>query len=266
MKEFQLQPFLLKNNNMSIFLNWKVTRYAIFFILSAIALGSLSVINHQTNTSDNVTRLAQVALFIFLGIIHADSLSKRPIFTHHSIKEKCYFSFALTLFIYGFLLLYYSVVRSNLQQVALASCCSFLLPYFIVQSWNFYLVLEDNNSMIWKGYKYVADSPDVVYLNTLLINIRLSRKARAKEETSFLINTPLNMELGKLFNSFLNVEKRVDETAIDSMGDYNKPYGWKFYLVSFGGVYKRILDPNKSLQGNKNIKRNATILAKRVHD
>ena len=65
-------------------------------------------------------------------------------------------------------------------------------------------------------------------------------------------------------NSFLNIERKDGNVDIDCIDPDNKPYGWKFFAVSFGGVYKRILDPEKSLQDNGNIKKNTTILAKRV--
>lgn len=148
--------------------------------------------------------------------------------------------------------------------MALASSCAFLLPYMIVQAWNYFVLIQENESMVWNGYKLVTDNPDVVYLNTILVNIRLSKKYKVKEESSFLINTPLNLELGKLFNSFLNIEIKEGNVDIDCIGQNHTPFGWKFYAVQFGGLYKRILDPKKSLQGNGHIKRNTTILAKRV--
>ena len=87
-----------------------------------------------------------------------------------------------------------------------------------------------------------------------------------KEQSSFLINTPLQLELGKLFNSFLNIENKDDVNAIEYMGKNQVPFGWKFYAVSLGGLYKRILDPEKSLQNNGSITKNTTILAKRVEN
>ncbi len=264
MKEFQLQPFLIKNNNIHLFLNWKVTRYFLFFILIALAVSSLSVINYRSETVLLTVRLIQLAIFVFLGIVHSDLLEKRPLFTHHSTKEKFYLSFVLTLIIYGALLLFYFIIKSDMQHIALASSCAFLLPYMIVQAWNYFLLIQESESMIWNGYKDFAENTEIVYLNTILINIRLSKKYQAKEASSFLINTPLTLELGKLFNSFLILEMKDGNIEIDCIGPNNKPFGWKFFAVSFGGLYKRILDPEKSLQNNGSDKKNTTILAKRV--
>ncbi len=264
MKEFQLQPFLVKNNSINLFLNWKVIRYFLLFALIALPIGSLSIINYRSDTVFLAVRFIQLALFVFLGIVHSDLLDKRPLFPHHSIKEKFYFSFVLALIIYGALLLFYFIVNSDMHRMAVASSCAFLLPYIIVQAWNYFLLIPENKSMVWNGYIHSEENLDVVYLNTILINISLTKKAGTKEVSSFLINTPLHLQLGKLFNSFLNIERKDGNVDIDCIGPDNKPYGWNFYTVSFGGIYKRILDPEKSLQNNGNIKKNTTILAKRV--
>lgn len=264
MKEFQLHPFLIKNNSINLLLNWKVTRYLFLFILIALPVSSLSIINNKSETVFLAVRLIQLVIFVFLGIVHSDLMEKRRLFTQYAIKEKFYFSFVLTLLIYGVLLLFYFIVKSNMQRMAVASSCAFLLPYMIVQAWNYFVLLQENKLMVWNGYKPFAENPNIVYLNTILINIRLSRKHQVKEESSFLINTPLNLQLGKLFNSFLYIEMKEGNVDIDLIGKNNTPYGWKFYAVTFGGLYKRMLDPEKSLQDNGNIKRNTTILAKRM--
>lgn len=265
MKEFQLQPFIVKNNSIYLFFNWKVIRYLFFFTLMALSVSYLSVINFSTSPIFIAVRIIQFTLFIALGIIHSESLDKRSFFTHHSNKEKFYFTLVLTLVIYAALLLFYFTVQSDMQRMAVASSCAFILPYLIVQAWNYFLLLADDGAMVWTGYKKVEANVDIVYLNSILIRVRLLKRCGDKEDSPYSINSPLNIELGKLFNSFLNVEnKDGNDSEIECIATDNKPFGWKFYAVSYGGLYKRILNPAESLQNNRNIKRNTTILAVRV--
>ena len=148
--------------------------------------------------------------------------------------------------------------------MAVASSCAFILPYLTVQAWNYFLLLADDGAMVWNGYKKIASGADIVYLNSILIQVRLLNKLRDKEDSPYTINAPLNIELGKLFNSFLNIENKDGNSEIECIAPDNKPFGWKFYSVNYGGLYKRILNPAESLQNNGNIKKNTTILAVRV--
>ncbi len=264
MKEFQLQPLLLKNNSLNLFRKRKVTGHILMFVALALPLASLSFLNFDAAWKIWAFKVLQLAFFGLLGIRHISLLKNRSVFIHHSEKDKLYFSFVLTLIIYGALLLFYFVVKTNLQHMALSSSCAFLVPYLVNQAWLNYQLIPENNAKVWYDYNPVVENPDIAYLNTIRINLTLSRSFNVKDNVSYLISTPLTLELGKLFNAFLFVETKASTGEIECVNDESVPYGWKFFVVKYGGLYKRALDPDKSLQNNGNIKKNTNLLAKRV--
>ena len=264
MKAFQIHPFLLKTNNIPFFLKRKFARYILLFIFITISSGAFSIMGYSSAPLFRAILLVQLINFMAIGILHTALLEKRQFLPLYFPKERFYFSFVLTLIIYGMLLLFYSMVNANMEKIVLASCCSFLLPYMVYRSWLYFQLLPKDTSMVWYGYKATDENADIVYLSTILLNLKLSRKYMAYKEDTYLINMPLHLELGKLFNSFLNVEKNSNATDLECVDPNNVPYGWKFYAISFGGFYQRVLDPSKSLNDNKNIQKNTTILAKRV--
>ncbi|MEO6000491.1 MAG: TssN family type VI secretion system protein [Chitinophagaceae bacterium] len=264
MKAFQITPFVIRTNSIPFFLNRKFAGYIFLFISITIASSSFSLMGYSSASLFRAIFLIQLINFMAFGILHTVLLEKHPYFSLYSLKEKYYFSSVLTLIIYGMLLLFYFIVNANMQKIVLASCCAFLLPYMFYQSWFYFLRIPENKSMVWYGYKATDENADIIYLSTILVHLKLSRKYMVFKEDSFLINSPLHLELGKLFNSFLSVEKNSDSTDIECTDKNNIPYGWKFFAVSFGGLYNRELDPSKSLHDNKNIQKNTTILAKRM--
>lgn len=242
----------------------KVTGHILMFIGFALPLASLSFFDFDSVWKFWTFNFLQLASFGLLGIRHIILLKNRPVFAQHSPKEKLYFSFVLALIIYGALLLFYFLVKTNLQRIALTSSCTFLLPFLINQAWLYYQLIPENNAKVWYDYNPVVENPDIAYLNTIRINLTLSRSFNVKDNLSYLISTPLTVELGKLFNAFLFVETKASTGEIECVDEDSVPYGWKFFVVKYGGLYKRALDPGKSLQNNGNIKKNTTLLAKRV--
>ena len=264
MKAFQLKPFLVRNNSANIFLHRSVAGYFLFIMLLVLSTIPLSIISYTSTLLFLAIRVIQLANFIAIGILNAALIERRPFFTRYTRKERLYLTFALTLAVYATLLSPSFILGASMQRMAFAGSCAFLLPMMLMQAWHYYFTIPESRSMVWCDYKLIAENANIAYLNTIRIHLKVSKKYLGNKETSFFINAPLKTDVGKIFNTFLNVEIKRSASDIECIDQSGTPFGWKFFIVRFGGFYKRVLDPSKSLKNNNNIMRNAIILVKRV--
>ena len=51
--------------------------------------------------------------------------------------------------------------------------------------------------------------------------------------------------------------------AIECHDETRQPYGWQFYCRDFGGIIRKVLDPQRTLQENR-VEKNSIIIARRI--
>lgn len=109
-------------------------------------------------------------------------------------------------------------------------------------------------------FETVTDQKPVVYLNSVQVYIQLSVSVDNPEEI-FITSASLIINLGDLFNHFINQKFRSKKVSIDISDNEQQPYIWKFYTRLLLG--NKELNPHISLQQNK-IKERSIIIARRI--
>lgn len=107
------------------------------------------------------------------------------------------------------------------------------------------------------------DKQPVVLLNSITVYFQLSVKCTTNNEEVFSTLTPPDLDLGELFNHFINIKIKNRKFYIDIIDETNNYCGWKFHTKGLLGLKNRELDPSVSIRKNK-IDEFAIIIARRV--
>ncbi len=231
------------------------------FIASAL-LSYLSVIDYSSYTYYWLAKTFQLLAFGGLGIVHIHYLKKQILFINSELSSKSlWVTLQLFAFVFVVLFILYYLLATNMLLMSLYSSCAFLLPPIIFYSWLNFKTFPEPQYKVWNNFEKVSNNPVTIYLNSIRINVRLTKKYFDIEEQVFLTTLPEDKAFGKLFNQFLLGLN--EEEPIEFLDEKQKPYGWIFFVESIRGYGKRYIDPDMSLEEN-NVKENSTIVAKRV--
>jgi hypothetical protein len=221
----------------------------------------LSIINYNSNTYYWSAKTLQLLAFGGLGILHIYFLKKRLLLN----SEFSFKNLGVTLQLFGFvfivLFILYFLLAKNMLLMSLYSSCAFLLPSIIFHSWLIFENFPEKQYKVWNNFENVSNTGVTIYLNSISVNIKFTRKYFDINEEVFAATLPMHQPFGKLFNRFLvNLN---EEEPVEFLDEKQTFYGWIFFAESIGGYGKRYIDPDLSLEENK-IKENSTIVAKRV--
>lgn len=255
----------MKNQVTTYFFEQKnVGGYLIMYVVAALILSCLSVINFSSDVMFWLMKVVQLIVFTGLGILHNAMLEKDTVSIEDKFPGKIFFSTVLTCLICAALLLFYLLINRSVLFMALASSCAFFLPFTLLQSWRALEKIPDSELPVWHGFDENVEWPDTVYLSNLPITFRLTETQSDMVAVSFSIKAPLHMELSKLFNLFVLAAEKNYNIHIQFVDENNRFFGWQFFAESLKGLLNIQLDPGVSIGNNRKIRPDTVIYVKRV--
>ncbi len=252
-------PVIPAKQSISIFTNGigyvvvcVVTTVLISFIFSIVIIPGITSIR---------SAVAPAVCFLFLGFFLTAFLFSKSNVTNSITYAFIVFAGVLaSSMLIGFVKARGSVITN------LFYSCLFALPYTIYQAWHFYSqLLFISRHKIWYMPQQASDMPKAtVFLNSISIQIRMAPSYGAPEQV-FEATVPGRLSVGMMFTDLIKNESgdsRQKETFEDISSQI---FGWQFFVPSFLGVGKRLLDADISLDKNK-IKNGTVVIAKRIQE
>jgi hypothetical protein len=136
----------------------------------------------------------------------------------------------------------------------------FFLLYF---AWQRFVTLPGQHYEPW--FATLDEGVLVIpIMRHIRIQIQLQVHLEDQQEQQIPLSIPPVMRLGDLFSRFVIQRRKIDPAGIDLEDDRSIPYAWEFYILNYGGMVKRTLDPQKTLIEN-NLKEHNIIVVKRFH-
>lgn len=245
---------------------WKNRKIAavntLFFILLSIFIATVPAIQVTAYISFGI-KAFQLLAFLGLGMLNTYLLNKYQRFLNMNFyKEKLLYTLLLASLIFFILFLFYYVINENILIMAYASSSSFLLPIIIHQAWSFYKSIPEKQYKLWYYPEELADVQVPKFRNGISVQFKVPRKYYDVEEALIAAKAPEPMILSKRFLLVVFEQNKESDTVIEYLDNNKKPFGWKFYLLLYGGLIKKRLDPDLSFMQN-NIPKNAVIIVKR---
>lgn len=208
----------------------------------------------------------QWAVFVILGVLHVYHFRRRLEFLQ---KEQLLFSSlgwavtgGLALEIFLLLTVLYWVTPGDRFELAGVSCTGFLLPFMVLGAWESFCGIPESEYRIWFNPEKM-DQFALTQTWQLPVRLKVRRKYFDLREELFPLTVPARWKLGRFFHHFILDEERNGAKTFEKEDDAKNPYGWQFYCADFGGVVRKYLDPQRTLEENR-VRKNSIIVARRV--
>jgi uncharacterized membrane protein YqjE len=160
------------------------------------------------------------------------------------------------------LLLLYAITDVDRWPLAAASCCAFLLPYMVAGAWETLYAIPPGEYKVWFNPEKM-DPFSLSQMRYLPVRLKVRRQYFDIREELFPLMAPARWKVGRFFHHFMLDEEGKGAKAFEKQDEANNPYGWQFYSTDFGGIIRKFLDPQRTLEENK-VKKNSVIVARRV--
>ncbi|MEJ7737747.1 MAG: TssN family type VI secretion system protein [Chitinophagaceae bacterium] len=234
----------------------------LFFLLLSLFVATVPVTQGTGHISLGA-KAFQVLAFFGLGLLSTSLLEKYQRLVNRDFsKEKWLYTLLLASLIFLILLLFYYAVNDNILVMAYASTSSFLLPLTIQQAWYFFKNIPEKQYKLWYYPSELTEIQVPKFRNGIQVQFKLPRRYFDIEEALIEAKAPEPMILSKRFHLVVFEQNSEGETVIEYLDNNRKPFGWKFYLELYGGLFRKRLDPDLSFMQN-NVPKNAIIVAKR---
>lgn len=203
-------------------------------------------------------------LALLLGFFHVKLMNR---LSYSAVTKGSYKSFLFTVLIVLISIilsgvLYFSV---KLNFTFLNFQLAFVLPVLIDQAYTAFLQIPPKEFKPWY-FPLDGRIPVIDTINpseTIMIRFVLSKDPQSVTQTSFTLDSPVDIPLGQLF---FNLIIKYNDTNSLSMIQYanktNETYGWLFFTRTGWLRQKNFIDPDLSFQQN-NIRPNEIIYAVR---
>jgi hypothetical protein len=165
-------------------------------------------------------------------------------------------------FIFSLLLLFYMNTNEDRWSLAVVSCCAFVLPWTIAGAWETLYAIPPKEYKIWFNPEKM-DHFSLAQTRQLPVRLKVRRQYLDMREELFPLMAPARWKVGRFFHHFILDEESKGAKAFEKHDEANNPYGWQFYSTGFGGIIRKFLDPQRTLEEN-NVKKNSVIVARRV--
>ncbi len=190
-------------------------------------------------------------LALLLGLFHVKLMNR---LSYTSVKGS-YRSFLFTglivlISIMLSCILYFTV---KLNYIFLTFQPAFLLPILIGQAYIFYVKIPPEE---YKRWYYPLDGriPVIDTINpseTKVTKFVLSKDAESHTQTSFTLDSPVDIPLGQLF--FNLITKYNDSNSVNRIqyaNESSETYGWLFYTKTGLLRQRTYIDPDLSMESN----------------
>jgi len=159
--------------------------------------------------------------------------------------------------------LYYLFASEQGFFLVLAYSAAFLLPLLVYYSWQAFISIPAGQYPVW----YMSQQEIApVYSTSQPIQLQLAVARNADEEQTavYPVVASAKLKLGRVFELFVaGIGQPEKSNGIQLVNSSGANYGWQFYEAKLGGVFRRYLDPSRSLLSNK-VKPNAQIRVVRI--
>jgi|GEM_PF-2594856 len=160
------------------------------------------------------------------------------------------------------LLLLYGATRGLRLSLAWISCSAFILPYVIADAWENFHSIPEREYKVWH-HPGKMDHFTVKQTRHLPVRLKVRRRYSDLHEELFPLTAPARWKVGRVFYHFIQEEEDKGAPAFEKEDETRNPYGWQFYSADYGGIVRRFLDPQRTLEEN-NVRENTVIVARRV--
>ncbi|HEY4109984.1 TssN family type VI secretion system protein [Puia sp.] len=241
-----------------------VREAAICSFLSLI-LGLAGFLDHA-GISPVVAGGLQWSAFLLLGMAHIRHF--RRLLVRLRIERLLFSPFGwgvtlgLTFISVAVLLLLYGFTNADRLLLAVAGGSAFLLPFMIAGAWETLNAIPGKEYKVWFNPEKM-DSFPLTKTRQLPVRLKVRRKYFDNREELFPLTAPARWKVGRFFYHFMLDEESKGAPAFEKEDEFRNPYGWQFYSTDFGGVVRKFLDPQRTLEEN-NVKKNGVIVARRV--
>ncbi len=232
--------------------------YSGAFIVVAAVIGCFFGIGFKEVPSIT-DRYIFALLFLSAGIAHHFYFPKLlpHLYDADSLKGLVY-SFILAVLLTDCVLLVFLIVGVQINEMAVAAGCAFVLPHAVNQCRLYYQHIEAKEYKNWvipPGTE--PDKRKSLLLNSVFFRIKMKVNYCTVSDTVFTVNLPLHLTLCTVFCRFLYDQHNVIEVTDDKL----QPYAWQFSVKRWFG--KKVLDPESTLQKN-GIRKCDVILIERI--
>ena len=241
------------------------TRDAAFCFVLAPVLG-LTALLDRTGLGPTMSGILQWVAFGLLGAVHVYYLHRRLASLR---KERLLFSplgwtvtGGLAAEIFLLLTVVYWCTDGDRFALAGVSCCAFLLPFVVAGAWENFNAIPEKEYRIWFNPEKM-DQFSLTQTWQLPVRLKVRRKYFDLREELFPLTVPARWKLGRFFHQFVLEEESKGAPAFEKEDEAKTPYGWQFYSADFGGIVRKYLDPQRTLEENR-VKKNSVIVARRV--
>lgn len=238
--------------------------YSAAFILITLVIGYIPITAQYFKLAAGPLLLLQLCAHLATGFWNISVLKKKLSFLDPQLHD----GFLYTLFLsatasLALLVLYISTGMPRLIIAAAAGSC-FLLPFLIRQTIIFYTAIPAPHYKIWINPSSPATTNNQVIPIRVPIRFKIAVNYFDMNEQVFPMAVSEKIKLGKVFHQFVTeTNTKPTDTIIECEDNTHTPYGWQFYTLQWGGLYKNFLDPDLSLGQNK-IKSDTVIQVTRV--
>jgi hypothetical protein len=236
--------------------------YLLVFMLLALALSCICLLPDSNDWFDGLKAL-QLSAFMAIGFIHTSQLYKRLSFLHRNFSgEGLWFTLLLLTLVLLSTTVLYMLVNPGLLPVSLACSGAFLFPFLMYRAWFFYSHIPPGVYTVWHLPEDDAVGYSTGSRNGQPVRIKLARSYFEVKDELFQVTATPQTRLGRLLYNVVAEQSKMPAT-IQLKDEDDKPFGWEFYAKGLLGLFKRRLNPEKSLLSNK-VKKNTVVLVKRV--
>ena len=235
---------------------------ACFFLAPVLGLIALS----EGVILPLVAGVLQWIAFLALGAGHVFLFRRR---LESLQKEHLLFSplgwtvtIALALEIFILLALLYAFMPGDRLVYSGVSCSAFLLAYIVAEAWEIFYAIPDREYKIWFNPESM-DPFSLAQTSKLPVRLKVRRRYFDIREELFPLTVPARLKVGRFFYHFILDEEKKGAPGIEKEDEDRNAYGWQFYSEDLGGVIRKFLDPQRTLEENK-IRKNSIIVARRV--
>jgi uncharacterized membrane protein YhdT len=221
--------------------------------LPAFALASLAGMLKTVNRE--VIFFILQLLYLVMGYVHLRLMYK---YLPHLEANKFWkgFGFSVLMILIGviasLLLVRYGLKSKNAFFYPTATLL-FPVAYLIRKAFDAFWEIPANHFRKWY-YPINVEAPDRDFIDLsviLIIHLNFTKRQAEENVTTFTAKAPLNMNIGTLFQIFINdYNERNEDNPIQFLDENRHPQGWLFYVIRGFWKKKFYLDPDMTFKEN----------------
>ena len=152
--------------------------------------------------------------------------------------------------------------------VATETAAAFVLPFLIYASWLSFQRIPARNYVPWylptPAERQLTIQPAGYSTATMQVQLKVARNPDAIQENIFPVTSPGKQKLGRLFEKFIEEQHSTGKQVVIAINnDPQASFAWLFFEEKWFGLYRRHLNPLRSLLENR-IKPDTTIAVRRI--